>query len=149
MENWQKIFVFLWGLSAFISSIKGFVECNNKKNAFGLTPFLNIFGAYVWGDAVIFGIFWTIVSAATLLLNDWILFLLIISVFWVVRSFGETIYWFNQQFSTIKRNPPENFWFYKYFHNDSVWFIQQITHQCITVISIIFSIYFAHLWLTS
>lgn len=149
MENWQKLFIILWGIISLVMLIRGFRECKDKKNAFNLTPLLNIFGAFVWGDAVIFGIFWTLVSTVTLILNDWILFLLITSVFWVIRSFGETIYWLNQQFSPVKRNPPENFWFYKYFHNDSVWFVHQIYWQCITVISIIFTIYFAHLWLTS
>ena len=146
MEIWQKLFIILWGTISLIFFIKGFIECNNKKNAFGLTPFLNIFGAYVWGDIVIFGIFWALVSAVTLILNDWILFLLIISVFWVVRSLGETIYWFNQQFSKINRNSPKKFWLYKYFHNDSVWFIHQILWQCITVISIIITIYLVKIW---
>ncbi len=148
MESWQKLFIILWGITSLLMFIKGFRECKDKKNAFGLTSYFTILGAFVWGDAVIFGIFWTLVSLVTLLLNDWILFLLIVSVFWVVRGFGETIYWLDQQFSSVKRNPPENFWFHKYFHNDSVWFIHQIISQCITVTSIIFTIYFTHLWLS-
>lgn len=147
METWQKAFILLWGVISFLISAKGYQECKNKKNSFGLTQFLTPFGIFVWGDAVIFGTFWTLVSAATLLFNDWILFLLIVSVFWVVRSLGETIYWLNQQFSKINRNPPEQYWIYKYFHNDSVWFIHQIFWQCVTVITIIFTIYFAKLWL--
>ena len=148
MESWQKIIIIIWGIISFALFVKGFKESKDKKNAYGLTPFFP-FGAFVWGDAVVFGFFWTAVFVVVLILNDWTLFLLIISVFWVVRSIGETIYWFNQQFSKINRNPPEKNWMFKYFHNDSVWFIHQIGWQCVTVISIIFSIYLTHIWLKS
>jgi hypothetical protein len=80
-------------------------------------------------------------------LNDWLLFWLIVSVFWAVRSWGETIYWLNQQFSTIERNPPKKHILYPIFHNDSVWFVHQIIWQCVTVISIVVSLYFGRLWL--
>ncbi len=146
MLGWQKIIVIIWGLFSLALSLKGFYESSAKKNVYGLTPHLFPFGIFVWGDAVIFGIFWTLVSVAVLILKDWILFLLIISVFWVVRSFGEAIYWLNQQFSTINRNPPEKLMFYKLFKNDSVWFIYQIFWQSITVVSLIFTIYFAKIW---
>ena len=89
-----------------------------------------------------------IISIVVIILNDWILFLLILSVFWLVRSLGETIYWLNQQFSKINRNPPKKFWTFKFFPQDSLWFIHQIFWQCIAVISIIFTIYFAKIWLT-
>lgn len=146
MENWQRTAIIIWGVSSLFLLLKGSKESRNKKNSYGLTPWLLPWGIFVWGDAVVFGFFWSLVSLITLILNDWILFLLTTSVFWVVRSLGEAIYWLNQQFSTINRNPPEKFWVYKYFHNDSVWFIHQIFWQCITVISILFTIYFAKIW---
>ena len=71
--------------------LKGYRECKYRKNAYGLTPYLNLLGVIAWGDAVVFGLFWVGVSLVTYLLHDWYLFLLIISVFWVVRSIGETI----------------------------------------------------------
>ena len=147
MELWQKYFVLTWGVISLILFCRGLKECISKNNSFGLTPYLLPFGIFVWGDAVIFGFFWLLVSGIILLLNNWILFLLVVSVFWVVRSLGETIYWLNQQFSKINRNPPEKIWFYKYFKNDSVWFIHQIIWQCITVSSIIITIYLVKIWL--
>ncbi len=146
MENWQRNLIIVYGLFSLIGAIKGFIESNKNKNAFGSSGIFNIIGAFVWGNAVVFGIFWTLVSIITFLLKDWILFLLTISIFWVIRGSGETIYWLNQQFSSIKRNPPGKFWFYKYFHNDSVWFVYQIIWQCVSVISIIFSIYLLRLY---
>jgi len=147
MLIWQKNLTTVFGLVCLYLSGRGFGECSKKKNAYGLTPALFPFGIFVWGDAVILGAFWALTSIVTLLLNDWILFLLIVSVFWLVRSLGETIYWFNQQFSKINRAPPKTLPFHKYFHNDSIWFIYQIFMQSITVVSIITTIYLTHLWL--
>jgi len=149
MESWQKLIVLFYLFINIWVFINGYRECKNKKNAFAETPFLYPLGMFVWGDAVVFGLFWLSVSVASLLLNDWLLFLLIISIFWVVRSLGETIYWLNQQFSNVVRNPPAKLRFYSIFQNDSVWFIYQISWQCVTVTSIIFAIYFTKLWINS
>jgi hypothetical protein len=149
MELWQKIVLLVYALINLLVFAKGFYECKVKKNACGLTRPLLFLGIFAWGDAVVFGLFWLFSSVTALLLNDWYLFLLIISVFWVVRSLGETIYWFNQQFSTVNRNPLEKLPWHSIFYNDSVWFIHQIIWQCATVVSIIFSLYFGRLWLQS
>jgi hypothetical protein len=149
MNKWQQIIVIVYGVINFLVFIKGFYESKHKKNAYGLTPYLFFLGVFVWGDAVIFGLFWTISSLVSFLLHDWFLFLLTVSVFWITRSLGETIYWFNQQFSDKKNawNEPKNLLFHSVFHNDSIWFIYQIMWQCVTVISVIFSIYFVKLWI--
>lgn len=151
MNSWQNILVLLYAFINLLVFFKGFYESKYKKNAYGLTRPLFFLGIFAWGDGVIFGLFWTITSVVTLILKDWYLFLLTVSVFWVVRSVGETIYWFNQQFSvkTYDWNKPENLPWHSVFHNDSVWFIHQIVWQCTTVVSVIFSIYIASLWLGS
>ena len=149
MENWQKIVIFLYFFLNVITVIRGYRECKDRKNAFGESPLLFFLGMFVWGDAVIFGLFWASISLVTFFLNDWILFLLTISLFWLVRSLGETNYWINQQFSTIVRNPPEKLRFYTFFKNDSVWFVYQIIWQCVTVVSAIFTIYLLDIWLKS
>ncbi len=145
MEIWQQILVSIYLSISLIGMIKGYRE-SRRGNSYGNCHFFNIIGAFVWGDTVIFGLFWTLVSTLILTTKDWILFLLILSVFWVIRSVGETIYWFNQQFSTINRNPPKKLLGYKIFQNDSIWFIYQIYWQCLTVISIVLTIYFAKRW---
>jgi len=137
------IFFAIYALSAFIFGLQ---QCRQHQ-AYTLTPFLNPLGAFVWGDAVVFGLFWFLVSLISLLLQDWLLFWLIFSVFWLVRSFGEMIYWFNQQFSAVNRNPPEKLWLYQYFKNDSIWFVYQIFWQCILVITIISTTYLFTQWL--
>lgn len=126
---------------------KGFYE-SRKNNPYGLTKFFYWMGIFVWADAVVFGAFWFLVSLSILfIIKSWLLFLLIVSVFYFVRSLGETIYWFNQQFSTINRNPPHTLRGYKLFKNDSIWFVYQIWWQCVTVISVITTIYFTVLWI--
>ncbi|HCR81412.1 MAG: hypothetical protein UY13_C0002G0424 [Candidatus Pacebacteria bacterium GW2011_GWB1_47_8] len=144
-----QVFLLFFAVVNFFIFLKAFYECKTKQNAFGLTPRLTLIGAFVWGDAVIFGLFWTLVSIVVLFLNDWLLFWLIMSLFWVVRSVGETIYWFNQQFSTLDRNPPKHMKGYSIFQNDSIWFVYQIIWQCVTVVSLVFAVYFGWLWLQS
>lgn len=149
MQDWQRFFLILVAFLNLIIFFKGYNECKYKKNPYGLTPVLGFLGIFAWGDAVIIGLFWIIAALVSLLSTDWYLFLLIISVFWVIRSLGETIYWFNQQFSSKSYdwNKPENLPLHSVFHNDSIWYIFQIFMQCISVVSIIFTIYFAKLWL--
>jgi len=149
MESWQKIFIFTFGLSNLIIFFKGFYMCKNKRAAYTLTPRLTVLGIFAWGDAVVFGLFWTLVSITVLLLNNFILFCLTFSVFWFVRSLGETIYWFNQQFAqkVYMWNEPKNLKLHWLFHDDSVWYVYQISWQCVSIISIIVSIYFGSLWI--
>lgn len=142
----QSILVFCF-IYSLISFYEGYINCKHKKGAFLLTPQYYVLGAFVWGDALVFGIFWMVVDAVVFFLNDWLLFLLVISIFWSVRGIGESIYWFNQQFSTVKRNPPEKLPFYHLFGSDAIWFVYQIVAQCVSVVAIIFSIYFAYVWL--
>jgi hypothetical protein len=150
MNSWQSLVVLLFGVISLAAFAAGFYISKYKNNPIGNTFLLYPFGIYVWGDAIVFGVFWFLVSAAILLLNDWILFLLVISVFWFVRSVGETIYFINQQFSDIKRQPKESLPFYNYVKIEdeyTLWFLAQIFSQCITIVSIITSVYLFHLWL--
>lgn len=148
MLVYQEGIIILFAIINLILFIKGYVETKKRKNAYKLVPYIFfLFGIFAWGDAIVFGIFWIIVSVVSLALNDWILFLLIFFVFWVVRSLGETLYWFLQQFSVITRQAPKTLPGFRIYHNDSVWFACQIVCQCITVVSLIVSIYLLHIWL--
>lgn len=149
MKTWQSSLILLYAFVNSLAFLKGLYESKNKKNAYELVRWLLPLGIIAWGDAVVLGPFWLMVSLLSLLLKDWYFFLLAISLFWVVRSFGETVYWFNQQFSSkvYEWNKPENLPLHSVFHNDSIWYIYQIIWQCVTVVSIVTSIYLANLWL--
>ncbi|MBI4136779.1 hypothetical protein HY469_01840 [Candidatus Roizmanbacteria bacterium] len=149
MANWQQIVVLLYSSFAVIGAVRSYFECKKRGNSYGLTPQFYIYGAFVYGDMVVFGIFWLAVGVVTVLLQDWLLFLLIHSLFWVVRSIGETIYWFNEQFATRNRNHPASLPGFHIFGNDSIWYVYQIIAQIITVISLIATIILIPLWLKS
>lgn len=149
MEDWQRWLVLSFSLYSFLGFLVGLHQCKNKRKAYKDAHPFKLTGGLVWGDLVIFGPFWFLISLIVFYLNDWLLFLLILSVFWVVRSLGETIYWFNQQFSKVIRHPPERDWFFRIFHDDSVWFVNQVIWQCATVIAITLFLYFAKLWFAS
>jgi hypothetical protein len=144
---WQEAFLLIFVLINLAIFARGFYECKYKKNAYGPTYLLLPLGIFVWGDAIVFGLFWVGIALACYFLHDWILFLLIFSLFWVVRSVGETIYYFNQQFSKVIRQPPKKLIGYSIFQNDSIWFIYQTFCQCLTIISLVFAVYYASLWL--
>lgn len=141
MNILQTIIVAVFGVFAFSGFLFGVKNCVKKKNPYGLTKLYNLIGAFVWVDAVIFGLFWTIVCSTILFLSNWLLFLLFLSAFWLVRSIGETIYWIGEQFSSKDRNPPRTLWHSKIFPGDSSWVASQIFWQCISVVTAIISIY--------
>lgn len=146
MLIWQKTIILLYGLFSLLGFLKGFWE-TKKKNVYGGAGIFYLNGAFVWGDALVFGFFWFLLTLVILFLNDWLLFLLILAIFWFLRSLGEVIYWLNQQFSKINRNPPEKFWLSKIFPYESVHFAYQIYWQCFAVVMLVLTIYFAKQWL--
>lgn len=150
MISWQSNIILIFALFSWSGFIYGLYKCVKMKQNLGSAHIYNLIGAFVWADAVVFGLFWTGASVVVLLLKDWILFLLLQSVFWTIRSVGESIYWFNQQFSTLNRNQGNKLIFFKLFKDEyTTWFVYQIQWQCTAVISIVLSIYFTHLWITN
>lgn len=149
MFSWQQVLIAIFGISSVLFFIKSLRETRNKKNVYGLTTYLFFLGAFVWGDMVVLGPFWIIVALISLNQNSWYLFLLFLSIFWTIRSLGETIYWLNEQFAGTKRNPAHMVKFYKFIKSDAIWFMNQLYWQCVFVFSLILSIYFCKMWLES
>lgn len=151
MELFEQGIVIIYGLGALLLWIKSVYEVKQKNNPYGQAQYGLPYGGFVFADYLVFGAFWAITSAVLFIVNDFLLFLLTFSVFWLVRSIGEALYWFLQQFSTLAhKNPPERFLIHKYIKEaDAIWFINQINWQCMTVIFTISTIYLTHLWLSS
>jgi len=147
MHIWQSILLVLISIYSLIAFLKGYDQSKRKDNPYGLSYFFNPIGSFVWADAVIFGAFFFLISLLSLILQDFIFFLLVFTVFWTVRSVGEQIYWFLEQFAVAHRNPPHTLWMHRWFPRDSVWIANQIVNQCISVIGIIASAYLFSLWL--
>ncbi len=124
---------------ALIASAIGFKKSTSNQTNSLAKPFYPI-GIFVFADALIVGPFWLAVSLLSIFYPNLILLGLVFSIFWVVRSFGETIYWLNQQFSPINREPPQKYWLYKIVKNDSVWFLNQLNAQVTLIVSLLATI---------
>lgn len=123
------------------------VRQTRKGNVFGLTPFLTAWGIFVWGDGLVAGPFWVICGLLTIVRPEWQLAAFLLSVFWSIRGVGEVVYWLNQQFSLIPRNPPHTLWGHALVKNDSIWYMYQFVWQCVTTLSVVASVYFGAIWL--
>lgn len=64
-----------------------------------------ILGSFVWEDLFLLSIYFSILSGVTIYFQQIKLFLLGFVIFWLVRSLGETIYWFLQQFIVPQHHP--------------------------------------------
>lgn len=143
----MNLLLVLFGLYSLIGFILGVKNTWFKKNPYGLARWFSFLGAFVWVDAVTFGLFFFLASLVSLILQNVILLLLIFSVFWTVRSIGETIYWFLEQFVNPHKNKPETLHGHKFFPGDSIYIHYQIFWQCVSVVSIIVSVYLFTRWL--
>jgi hypothetical protein len=139
--------VMIFGLISWWAFVNGVINSRYKGRVFQLTPYLLPWGIFVWGDAVVFGLFWGVMSILILVLNDWYLAGVVYSLFWLVRAVIESVYWIGQQFSPIKRNPPESLKGFTWFGDDSIWFIYQTIWQCVAVVAAVAGIFFVRLWI--
>jgi len=147
MNEIQQGIIILFSAYSIVSLFYGYIEVKLNNNPYGIARLFGLLGVFVWGDALPIGLFWFSVSILVSVLQDWILFLLTISVFWMIRSGGEIIYWIAEQFAFNHRNKPHTLLFSNFFQKESIWFIYQVFWQLILVISIIFTIYFSAAWL--
>ncbi len=118
-------------------------------NIGGLQPLFYGFGfilysAFNWADIFIFSLLWILLSIILWKLSNKLYFGLTFCGFWLVRSFGETMYSFLQQFhpsirpwiaytprAIMQYSPLGQFVLEKY------WVVEQIFFQSITVISLL------------
>lgn len=142
----QTDFVVFFAFYAFLGFILGI---KNRRVPFGECRILNPLGAFVWIDAVVFGLFFTLVAIFCLFFEQFVLFCLIFTIFWAIRSIGEQVYWFLEQFAVTHRNKPQTLMPYRFFKGEETWIVMQIFWQCVSVVAIIASIYFATLFIRS
>lgn len=128
--SWLFLFLAIFSLIIFFQSVYQSVR---KKNAYQKTPLLFPFGIFVWGDGIIIGVFWFIVGSLSFAYQDERIFLILLFLFWLIRAFGEVIYWIGQQFSLINRNPPEKLFGYFLVKNNSIWFLYQLFWQMVMI----------------
>lgn len=99
-------------------------------------------GSFVWEDLMVFSIYHAIASVATLIFHDIRIFFLMIGIFWVIRSVGESIYFFLQQFHLPRHYPHELHEFMEPIRrifgdisDQKGYIILQITHQSVAMLA--------------
>lgn len=112
-----------------------------------------IIGAFVWEDLFIFSLLGFCVTSIVLLTNDIRIGYLSFTVFWIVRSAGETLYFFLEQFTQDKMYPhvlTHHFTALRNIFGDisdqKCYIIMQISFQTILVFSIVSTIYILINW---
>lgn len=147
MSVQQILLLILCGMHLVLSA-QAWSRCRTCGHAFTPVPWWVVMsGSFVWGDVLVFSPFWFLVLSVSFIVNDILLLGVVISLFWSVRSAGEVLYWFHQQFSTIERNKPKDLVGFGLVRNDAIWFVYQIFWQCILVISLLASIVSSAWWL--
>ncbi len=136
MSDLERLVVIVYGTISTVAFIKGFYEVKFNANRHGLAPF-GLLGIFVWTDAVVIGLFWIFASIFTLAVDSINIALLILSLYWVVRSGGEVLYWMLQQFADKKLDKPEDVPWHNLFPGQSVYIAQQIWWQMVLVVSLL------------
>lgn len=112
-----------------------------------------LMGAYVWEDAFVFSLLGIIGCSITLAAGQIKYGLLIGLIFWIVRSAGEALYWFLQQFIVPKHHPHNGNELFKSVQkifvnisNQQFFILLQVTFQSILVLSILGLIVLLQKW---
>ena len=145
-RNYRTILKLIATLSAILSMVSVFQF--SAGNFAGFEPLLYLFGlpfgAYIWGDLLVFSVLWTFISLVLLKLKNPRLFWIALFSFWLVRSSGEALYWFIQQFHPQEIPWPQYFarvWILEDLTQKEYWVLNQIGHQSITIASLFGLIY--------
>ena len=134
----------IWGILNLVLAVASFYKIRqNPKQCDFIWWWTFLAGAFVWEDMFIFGILHSAIALFGVLTQNTTYWLIGFLVFWIVRSAGETLYFFLQQFIVPKHHPHNISSHFvllkKFFGNISdqkSFIIMQITMQSILVISI-------------
>lgn len=102
----MRIALIFWVLINLLLLLVSFMKVKNSGKKLGfIYKWGFLWGAFVWEDMLFISFFQVVASYVTLLIGDFKFYLLFLLVFWVVRSFGEVIYFLLQQFIRPRHYP--------------------------------------------
>ena len=141
----SSTFVTIWGLVTLaLSVISVYKIKKNSAECDYIWWWAFPIGAFVWEDVLVFGLLHAVLAGLALYLRNPEIWLVFFLIFWLIRSAGETLYFFLQQFIQPKHHPhyiDSHFVVLrKVFGNISeqkCFIIMQVTMQTITVLSAI------------
>lgn len=150
-NSYQKILlgIFVFSLISFILAIIQIAQ----GNIGGFQPLLYgigflLYSAFNWADVLVFSLLWMIIALILWNLKEKIYFWVAFFSFWLVRSAGETVYSFLQQFTPgvkpwlaytpralLQNSLIGHYIYLKY------WVVEQIFFQSISVLSLLGLVY--------
>ncbi len=130
----EAFFLFIWLKCIWVGV--------HSKQMFKPTPALFPLGIYVYGDGIIVGAWWSLLTLLTLAIGSWDWWALGACCFWLIRAGGEVIYWLIEQFAATHRNNPRDLWGYRWVKDESIWFIYQLINQCFMIFALLGIFYF-------
>lgn len=96
----------IYGLLNFILIFVSYFQIRKNPKSYTFFWYLAFFnGAFIWEDFFIFSILHTVGVSISLILADTKIWLLFMASFWLIRSLGETLYQFLEQFIEPKHSP--------------------------------------------
>lgn len=96
----------IWGIFNVYFFFKSLIMVRKNKLGCDFTYWWSFLtGAFVWEDLFVFSIFHMASVAITLYFRDLKIWVVMYSVFWIVRAAGEVLYFFLQQFIEPKHHP--------------------------------------------
>jgi hypothetical protein len=141
---WLRVLFLLVALLCLALFFLAYRHVRHSNETYGFIHFWGIaVGAFVWEDLMIFSLFFMIASSLVAVLRNLRLGLLLLVSFWMVRSAGETLYFFLQQFHRPE-HPPHNIaehfaplhWLFGRISAQKCFIIMQIFWQTILVVAI-------------
>lgn len=144
------------GVASFLLSCLSFFRILRGGKKVGLIyGWAFLFGAFVWEDLLIFGILHFLAVVFVYLVRDLRWGLLFFSLFWIVRNFGEVIYWLLQQFSQPTGYPHDQYSDFRILRkvlgnitDQQIFILGQVLHQSLLIVFLMFLVWLLQNWST-
>ncbi|HSW97044.1 MAG TPA: hypothetical protein VLF89_04435 [Candidatus Saccharimonadales bacterium] len=138
------LFLIIFALIQLTFFILSLTRIRNSKEHIGfIYSWAFVFGAFVWEDLLVFSFFNFLVILYVLLIKDIRQGLLIFTAFWMIRSAGETLYFFMQQFTQPLHYPHDIHWHFSVMQklfgkisNQKCFIILQVMFQIVMVLAV-------------
>lgn len=155
MKKRLNIALFIWIMLNLTFAFLAFCNVRNSGEEVTFIPWAYPLGAFVWEDLLIFSLYNIVASLVILIIKDFRFIIVFPLAFWLIRSLGETLYWFLQQFNQPASYPHSEYdwnkggWVRSIFGDlsDQKYFIiYQITWQVASVMCLVGLTYIFKNW---
>jgi len=101
-----RVAIFIFSLMCMGLFVLAYRRVRHSEEGYGfIHTWGGFMGAFVWEDLMIFSLFFMVAALLTDIFQNIRLGLLLLAAFWMVRSAGEALYFFLQQFHRPDRLP--------------------------------------------